>query len=209
MRLKGQSNVWAIGDCAVIVNALNGQPSPTTGQFAEREGRQCAENIVRVLRGQPTRPFAFKLLGELCSIGGHQAVADIFGLHLSGFLAWFVWRGVYLFKLPTWGRRVQVGFDWASLLVFPRDLAAVRIEQTDRVSHAHYDAGDFIFRQGEAPTNFYVLERGEVEVVRPHNGRRGKSWRCWGPARSSASGPWSATGRGSCPSAPAPRSRCW
>ena len=174
MRLKDHPNVWAIGDCAVIVNQLNGQPSPTTGQFAEREGRQCAENIVRVLRGQPTRPFAFKLLGELCSIGGHQAVADLFGMHLSGFLAWFVWRGVYLFKLPTWGRRVQVGFDWASLLVFPRDLAAVRIEQTDRVSHAHYDAGDFIFRQGEAPTHFYVLERGEVEVLRPHNGSDGE-----------------------------------
>jgi NADH:ubiquinone reductase (H+-translocating) len=174
MRLKGQSNIWAIGDCALIINALNGQASPTTGQFAEREGRQCAENIVRVLRGQPTRPFAFKLLGELCSIGGHQAVADLFGLHLSGFLAWFVWRGVYLFKLPTWGRRVQVGFDWASLLVFPRDLAAVRVEQTDRVSHAHYDAGDFIFRQGEPPTNFYVLERGEVEVVRAHNGSDGE-----------------------------------
>ncbi|HWX22707.1 MAG TPA: FAD-dependent oxidoreductase [Candidatus Binatia bacterium] len=174
MRLKGMNNVWAIGDCACIINARNGEPSPTTGQFAERQGRQCAQNIVRVLKGQPTRPFQFKLLGELCSIGGHKAVADLFGLHLSGFLAWFVWRGVYLFKLPTWGRRFQVGFDWASLLLFPRDLAHVRIEQTDRVSHAHYNAGEFIFRQGEPPTNFYVLEKGEVEVVRATNGSDGE-----------------------------------
>ncbi len=174
MRLKDQPHVWAIGDCALIINKLNGQPSPTTGQFAERQGRQCAQNILRVLKGQPTQPFVFKQLGELCSIGGHKAVADLFGLHLSGFLAWFVWRGVYLFKLPTWGRRVQVGFDWASLLIFPRDLAAVRIEQTDRVSHAHYDSGDYIFRQGEPPTNFYVLERGEVEVLRTHNGADGE-----------------------------------
>jgi NADH dehydrogenase len=174
LRLKGANNVWAVGDCAWIINAQNGQTSPTTGQFAEREGRQCAENIIHALRNEPTRPFRFKLLGELCSIGGHSAVADLFGMHLSGFLAWFIWRGVYLFKLPTWGRRLQVGFDWASLLIFPRDLAFVRVEQTERVSHAHYDAGEFIFREGEAPSNFYVLERGEVEVVRPNNGAPGE-----------------------------------
>ncbi|HLH53942.1 MAG TPA: FAD-dependent oxidoreductase [Verrucomicrobiae bacterium] len=172
-RVKGFNNVWAIGDCACIVNSLNGEVSPTTGQFAERQGRQCAQNICRVMRGQPTRPFRFKLLGELCSIGGHSAVADLFGMHLSGFLAWFAWRGVYLFKLPTIGRRMQVGFDWASLLLFPRDLAYVRTEQTERVSHAHYDAGDFIFRKGDAPTNFYVLEQGEVEVLRSADGMDG------------------------------------
>jgi NADH dehydrogenase len=173
MRVKGSPNVWAIGDCAWIVNSLNGEVSPTTGQFAERQGRQCAQNIACALRGQPTKPFRFKLLGELCSIGGQSAVADLFGLHLSGFLAWFVWRGVYLFKLPTIGRRLQVGFDWASLLLFPRDLAYMRTETTERVSHAHYDAGDFIFRQGDAPTNFYVLEKGEVEVLRSTDGTAG------------------------------------
>jgi NADH dehydrogenase len=174
LRLKGATNVWAIGDCAWIINALDGQPAPTTGQFAERQGRQCAQNIVRVLKGEATRSFRFKLLGELCSIGGHSAVADLFGLHLSGFPAWFAWRGIYLFKLPTFARRFQVGFDWAWLLIFPRDLAHVRLEQTDRVSHAHYDAGDFIIRRGEAPTNFYVLEQGEVEVVRPNDGADGE-----------------------------------
>ena len=174
LRFKGRGNAWAIGDCAYIINAHNGQPCPTTGQFAERQGRQCAQNIARALRGEPTRPFRFKPMGELCSIGGHKAVADLFGLHLSGFLAWFVWRGVYLFKLPTIGRRVQVGFDWASLLVFPRDLAAVRTEQTDRVTHAHYDAGDFIIRKGDPPTNFYVVEHGEVEVVRSRDGADGE-----------------------------------
>jgi NADH dehydrogenase len=91
-------------------------------------------------------------------------------MHLSGFPAWFFWRGVYLFKLPTFGRRFQVGFDWAALLLFPRDLAYFRTETTERVSHAHYDAGDFIFRQGDAPTNFYVLEKGEVEVLRSKDG---------------------------------------
>jgi len=150
----------------MIINDEDGQPSPTTGQFAERQGQQCALNIARVLKNQPTKPFRFKQLGELCSIGGHSAVADLFGLHLSGFLAWFVWRGVYLFKLPTWARRVQVGFDWAWLLLFPRDLAHLRTRPTDRVSHAYYQPGDFIIQQDDPATNFYVIESGEVEVIR-------------------------------------------
>ena len=174
MRVKGTENAWAIGDCAWILNAQDEKVSPTTGQFAVRQGKQCAQNIARKLRGQATQPFRFKQLGELCSIGGHSAVADLFGMHLSGFLAWFVWRGVYLFKLPSWGRRFQVGFDWATLLVFPRDLAFVQTEQTALVSHAHYNPGEFIFRHGDPPTNFYVLEQGEVEVVRHNDGTPGE-----------------------------------
>ena len=166
MRLRGSANVWVTGDCGMVTNAHDQQPAPTTGQFAEREGTQCAQNILRVLDGQPTQPFSFKQLGELCSIGGHSAVADLFGMHLSGFFAWFVWRGVYLFKLPTWARRLQVGFDWAWLLLFPRDLAHLRARLTDRVSHAHYQPGDVIIKQGDPPSNFYVIEKGEVEVVR-------------------------------------------
>ena len=166
MRLQGCTNAWAIGDCAAIINAHDGQPSPPTGQFAERQGRQCAENIVRCIHGEPTRPFAFRVLGQLCSIGGHSAVAELFGFKLSGFLAWFTWRGVYLFKMPAWSRRIQVGFDWAWLLLFPRDLSCIRTDVTDRVTHAHYEPGDYVFRQGEPPLNFYVIEKGEVEVIR-------------------------------------------
>lgn len=171
LRLPGRANAWAVGDCAAIRNAHDGQLSPPTGQFAERQGRQCAENILRTLHGEPTRPFSFRVLGQLCSIGGHRAVAELAGLRLSGFLAWFVWRGVYLFKLPSWGRRIQVGADWAWLLLFPRDLAHLRTDPTERVTHAHYEAGDYILRQGEAPANFYVLERGEVEIVRSSGDR--------------------------------------
>ena len=166
MRLRGRRNAWAIGDCACIINAHDGQPSPPTGQFAERQGRQCAQNIVRAVRGEPTRPFAFKVLGQLCSIGGHSAVAEMMGFRLSGFLAWFTWRGVYLFKLPSWDRRIQVGFDWAWLLFFPRDLSCIKTDVTDRVTHAHYEPGDFIVRQGDPPASFYMIEKGEVEIVR-------------------------------------------
>jgi NADH dehydrogenase len=166
MRLRGRPNAWAIGDCAAITNAYDGQPSPPTGQFAERQGRQCAQNIVRLRRGEATRPFSFKVLGQLCSIGGKSAVAEMLGCKLSGFVAWFIWRGVYLFKLPSWDRRVQVGFDWAWLLFFPRDLSCIQTDVTDRVTHAHYEPGDLIVKQGDPPASFYVIEKGEVEIVR-------------------------------------------
>jgi NADH dehydrogenase len=172
MRVSGLQSVWAIGDCAYIPNAYNNEASPPTAQFAEREGRQAAANIVRVLRGEPTRPFYFKPLGQLCSIGGRRAVAEMFGLRISGFLAWFLWRGVYLLKLPSWSRRVKVGLDWGWDLIFPRDLGTFRAGQAQQFAGAYFRPGDFIYRQGEPANFFYAIEEGEVEVLRSSEGKQ-------------------------------------
>ncbi|MCS6302877.1 MAG: FAD-dependent oxidoreductase [Nitrospira sp.] len=166
MRVRGTSNLWAIGDCARIVNAYDGQVSPTTGQFAERQGRQAAENTIRALQGESTRPFFFRPLGQLCGIGEKKAVAEMFGVRLSGFPAWWLWRTVYLLKTPSWSRRVKVAFEWTWELLFPRDLAYPRIDRTERIARAHYRPGDFIFIEGEPAVNFYVIEQGEVEAIR-------------------------------------------
>jgi len=165
MRVCGTSNLWAVGDCAYIVNAHDGHISPTTGQFAERQGRQAAENLIRVLQGQPTKPFSYKPLGQLCGIGERNAVAEIFGVRLSGFPAWWLWRTVYLLKSPSWSRRVKVAFDWTWELFFPRDLAHPKVNQTERIARAHYRPGDFIFVEGEPAMSFYVIEQGEIEVL--------------------------------------------
>lgn len=171
MRLKGQTHAWAVGDCALITNAYDGKPASPTGQFAQRQGTQCAMNIVRSLRGEPTRPFSFRVLGQLCSIGGHSAVAEMMGLKISGFLAWFIWRGVYLMKLPSWSRRVKVGLDWAWDLVFPRDLGIVKADTTARHSVSVYEAGQFIFKEGDPASTFFVIQQGEVEVVKHRAGQ--------------------------------------
>lgn len=170
MRVTGLQNVWAVGDCAYIKNAFDDKPSPTTGQFAERQGRQAAANIVRVLQGEPTHPFYFKPLGQLCSIGGRRAVAEMFGFRISGFSAWLVWRSVYLFKLPTWSRRIKTGLDWFSDVIFPRDLGTLRVGQPQALAGAYYRPGDFIYRQGDPANFFYAIEQGEVEVLRRVNG---------------------------------------
>ena len=167
MRIEGQTNAWAMGDCAFIVNAFDNKPSPTTAQFAERQGRQAALNLIRILRGQPTQPFRFKALGQLCSIGGYQAVAEMLGMRISGFPAWVMWRGVYLFKLPTWSRRIKVALDWAWDVLFPRDLSFLNTDATQQVTHAYYRPGDFIHRRGELAQVFSIIEEGEVEILRP------------------------------------------
>ena len=168
MRINGYANAWAIGDCAYTINSFDGTPSPPTGQFAERQGNQTAENIVRVMKDEETKPFSFNPIGLLCSIGGNNAVAEIKGVRISGFIAWFMWRGVYLFKLPKFSKKVKVGLDWAWDIFFARDLAHTKIQLTDTVAKAHFEPGDYIFRQGEASNNFYIIEKGEVEVTRIH-----------------------------------------
>jgi len=166
MRLQGIETAWAIGDCAQIVNAYDGSMSPPTGQFAERQGRQAAENIARAIRGEATKPFSYKPLGVFCAIGGRNAVAEILGRRVSGFSAWFLWRAIYLFKLPSWSRRVKVGADWMWDLMFARDLVNLKTDPTERVSHAHFRPGDFVFRQGEPALNFYSVEKGTLDIIR-------------------------------------------
>jgi NADH:ubiquinone reductase (H+-translocating) len=166
MRINGHTNVWALGDCAVIINAFDNKPSVTTGQLAERQGRQAALNLVRVLKGEPTRPFRFRPLGELCSIGGYEAVAEMFGMHISGLLAWFLWRGVYLFKLPTWSRRFKVALDWGWDLLFPRDLSFLNTDTTQQFTYAYYRPGELIQRQGDPGRVFSVILDGQVEIVK-------------------------------------------
>ncbi len=166
MRIEGQTNAWAIGDCAYIINAFDNQPSPTTAQFAERQGRQAALNLVRSVKGEATLPFRFKAQGQLCSIGGYEAVAEIFGMRISGFLAWFMWRGVYLMKLPTWSRRIKVALDWGWDVLFPRDLSFLNTDTAQNVTHAYFRPGDFIHRQGELANTFSIIEEGEVEALK-------------------------------------------
>lgn len=166
MSLEDYDNAWAIGDCALVLNGYDNQPSQPTGQLAERQGKQAAANIAATLAGRPTKPFYFKPLGMLCAIGGHNAVAEIMGFKLSGFLTWWIWRTVYLMKLPSFSRKVKVALDWTWELVFGRDITGVKIDRANRIVDAYFPAGAFVFKKGDPATDFYVVEKGEVEVLR-------------------------------------------
>src|SRR5262249_31790956 len=92
MSVPGAPNVWSLGDCAVVPNAVDHRPSTPTAQFAMRQAQQLAANLARTFKGQPTKPFSFKNLGMLASLGNRTAVAEILGIHVSGFIAWILWR---------------------------------------------------------------------------------------------------------------------
>jgi NADH dehydrogenase len=141
MSVPGLPGAWAIGDCAAI---RSGEEAyyPPTAQHALREGPALADNIARTLRGEATRPFRFSALGMMASLGARKAVAQLPGnVVLTGFLAWFLWRTYYLLRLPGLDRKLRVAFDWTLELLFPRDIAELRIYTRNAQSSAATDAG--------------------------------------------------------------------
>jgi NADH dehydrogenase len=171
LECAGRSGYWAVGDCAGIPSPTGQGLCPPTAQFAIREAKTCARNIVATIDGKPTSPFAFRALGTLASLGQRSAVAEMFGIRSSGFLAWFVWRTVYLAKLPGWVRRLRVALDWTLDLLFPRDITQLQVFQHRHLHVHHYEPGEAIVRQGQIGRELYLILKGEVEVSSSTNGK--------------------------------------
>jgi NADH dehydrogenase len=132
MSVPGFDGVWALGDCAAVPNKLDGKISPPTAQFADRQARQLARNIAARLQGRGTAAFSFKPLGQLSTIGHNKAVAEMFGIKLSGFVAWLLWRGVYLLKIPTLARKTRLFLEWNWAMFFPPDISHLGYRRTRR-----------------------------------------------------------------------------
>jgi len=130
--VPGVEGVWAAGDCAAVVNAIDGKVCPPTAQFAEAQAKQLAANIVSRLKGQPTRAFRYRPKGQLCSVGHNKAVAEIFGVNISGFVAWLMWRGLYLLRIPTLARKSRLFLEWNWAMFFPPDIAHLGYRRTQR-----------------------------------------------------------------------------
>jgi len=129
LRVTGQPGLWAVGDCAAVTDSKSGKPCPPTAQFALRQAKTVAHNIHASLYGKPSTPFHFDSLGALCVVGHQTACAELTlpfarnkSVRFSGLLAWLMWRGVYLAKLPGLERKVRVLIDWVIELFFPRDI---------------------------------------------------------------------------------------
>jgi NADH dehydrogenase len=122
LRVEGMPNVWALGDCAHVIDRVTGAPYPPTAQHAIRQGACLAANIVALLRGEALRPFTFSTRGLLASIGHRTGVANIMGMNFSGFIAWWLWRTIYLAKLPRLEKKVRVALDWTLDVFFSKDL---------------------------------------------------------------------------------------
>lgn len=162
--VKGHTHVWAAGDCASFPKAGGGK-CPETAQFAYRQGIKVGDNIAASLSGRSLAPFSFTGLGELASIGHHKAVAEIFGWHFSGFIAWFMWRSIYLMKLPGLDRKLRVMSEWTFDLFFPRDINLLTPQYSSPMEEMHLEAGDPLFHKGEPAFSFYAVKSGRVDIT--------------------------------------------
>jgi NADH:ubiquinone reductase (H+-translocating) len=169
MNVEGRNDIWALGDCA-LVPMVNGELAPPTAQHAIRQAAVAAHNIVASIRGGPRRTFTFTGLGKMGALGHRSAVAEVFGVKISGLLAWFMWRTIYLFKMPGWGRRVKVASDWALDLVLPPDIAELRFGGSRGMSQEHFEPGEDVFHEGDVGDRIYYVLKGQAEVLKRRNG---------------------------------------
>lgn len=125
-----REGVFAIGDCAVIPNVddPDGRPHAATAQNAVREAKVLADNIVAHIDGKELRPFRYRPLGQLASIGHHTGVGVVFGIRVRGLLAWIMWRGYYWSRTPGFNRKVRVALDWLLTAIFGTDPVQLKVE---------------------------------------------------------------------------------
>jgi NADH dehydrogenase len=119
LRVEGRERLWSLGDCAAVPNgATPGQVDPPTSQHALRQARRLAKNLT----GEP-QPYAYRMLGQVATLGRYKGIADVMGLRLRGFPGWFVTRTYHLYQLPLLTRKLRVVTDWTTSLFFRRDIA--------------------------------------------------------------------------------------
>ena len=142
LAVPGWPGLWSLGDCAVVPDRRSGKPYPPTAQHALRQAKVVAQNIVASLRGRRLGHFSFRTIGQLAAIGRRTGVARIFGVNFSGFFAWWLWRTIYLGKLPRIEKKVRVAIDWTLDLMFAKDFVqflTVRapVQSTDGSADGH------------------------------------------------------------------------
>jgi NADH:ubiquinone reductase (H+-translocating) len=122
LAVTGVPGLWAAGDCAAVPVFNTEKFHPPTAQHGLREGLVAAKNIAAVILDRPLKPFTFTTLGQLATIGRRKGVAMVFGIKFSGFIAWVLWRTVYLMKLPRLPKKLRVMVAWTLDLLFARDI---------------------------------------------------------------------------------------
>jgi len=123
LRVEGREQVWALGDCAAVPNGATPEHvDPPTCQHALRQARRLAKN----LSGTP-QPYAYRMLGQVATLGRYKGIADVGGIRLRGFPGWFVTRSYHLLQLPLLSRKLRVIVDWTTSLFFRRDIAELSL----------------------------------------------------------------------------------
>lgn len=167
LRVIGNEQVWSLGDAALIpLGQPPGLPTryaPPTAQFAVQEAHCLAKNIVAAQREKSLTRFSFQPKGSLASIGNYKAVAEVFGIRLSGLFAWLLWRGLYIGMLPGFSTRLRVALNWLFDYFLPRSIVQIANHERPATYYRCYAPGDVVFRPGQLVDGFYTIVSGYLE----------------------------------------------
>ena len=119
--------VFAIGDCALFVDPVTNRPLPPTAQIAESQAKMAAKNLISLIQNSEQEKFIYHSKGQMAIIGKRSGIATFLGVNISGFLAWLIWRNVYLSKIPTFDKKIRVLLDWIIDLFFDRDISRLKL----------------------------------------------------------------------------------
>jgi NADH:ubiquinone reductase (H+-translocating) len=122
LRVEGSDSIWALGDCAAVPNRITGTIDPPMSQYALRQARRLARNV-----SGEEEPYGYRPLGQVGTLGRYKGIADILGIRLRGFPAWWITRSYHLLQLPLFSRKLRVVFDWTVALFFRRDVAELSL----------------------------------------------------------------------------------
>ena len=164
--ISAEHGVWSAGDCAGVP-MKNGDIAPPLALYAMQGGATLGANILRHVRGQPLKAYAFTGMGDCCVLGFGQAVGQLWGVPLKGWPAWLTWRCCMIAYLPAWSKRVRTLLDWAVVPFFGRDVTSVNAASDHMgVQRELYEPGQPIVREGDVGRSMYLIQSGSVEVVR-------------------------------------------
>jgi len=128
--------VFAVGDCCQTIDPITKKPYAPTAQLAEAHAKIAAHNLYALIRNKQKKNFEYKSKGQMAIIGKRSGIASVFGMNIHGFLAWWLWRSVYLSKISRLEKRVRVLLDWTIDLFFDRDIS--RLKYLKRESSKEY-----------------------------------------------------------------------
>jgi len=187
LEVVGLNNVWAIGDAARVPlpgAAADGDCAPPTAQSARQQAEVLAENILRRHRGASLLAFEHKDMGMMASLGGNRGVAELFGMRVTGLLAWLLWRVAYIGMLPGVATRIRVGLDWLFDNFMPRTIVYMAESDRPATRYLNYARGEVVQYANELPAGFYIVLSGRLEQLLPnaegeqmrHELQAGDSW---------------------------------
>ncbi|MBI3253858.1 MAG: NAD(P)/FAD-dependent oxidoreductase [Nitrosopumilales archaeon] len=136
LELPDFPGVFAIGDCCQTIDSVTKKPYAPTAQLAEAHAKIAAHNLYALIRNKQKKNFEYKSKGQMAIIGKRSGIASVFGMNIHGFLAWWLWRSVYLSKISRLEKRVRVLLDWTIDLFFDRDIS--RLKYLKRESSKEY-----------------------------------------------------------------------